>query len=110
MPLERVDIQDLRDEYVICRTLGHSWDDHPEPEFSPEMWRLSLGALALRCTRCHAERYDYIGPGMDIQYRRYVYPLAYHSIVGEGKRPNLRGEMVRRKLLVHIPSKRRNGK
>ena len=98
---EQVSISDLKDEYVLCRTLGHSWDEMPNPEFSPEQFRTSAGAMALRCVRCTGERYDYIGKDMTVVYRRYIMPPHYNTIAGEGKRPNLRAEMFRRTLMVH---------
>jgi hypothetical protein len=110
MALDRVEIQELLDEYVVCRTLGHAWDELPDADFSPELFRTSAGALALRCQRCHTLRYDYIGKAMDVVSRRYVYPNRYTTIPGEGTRPNLRGELFRRSLLIHRYRDRRNGK
>jgi hypothetical protein len=101
MPADRVSITELRDEYVICRALGHAWDENPTAEPDSEWAPFSDGFIALRCTRCLAERLDYIGHDLAIAYRRYVYPPRYKSIPGEGTRPNLRGEMFRRSLLVH---------
>ena len=98
--IERVDITELQDEYVICRTLGHSWDDFPNGEVDSVMFKQSRGVLCLRCTRCFAERYDYINVSMEVFHRYYRYPQRYNTIVGQGKRPNLRGEMFRRSLLV----------
>lgn len=97
---ERVSITELRDEFVICRTLGHSWDEHPGAEFSELELRVAAGALALRCTRCTTVRLDYIAKDMTVYYRKYTYPDQYTSIPGEGTRPNLRGEMFRRSLLI----------
>jgi hypothetical protein len=107
--VERMEIKDLLDAYVICRTLGHSWDEHPNPEYSEALFRTSQGALALRCSRCLAERYDYIDKRMDVAARQYKYPPHYTTIPGEGTRPNLRGEMFRRSLLFQS-YKRRNGR
>lgn len=101
MAKELMSISDLRDEYVLCRALGHSWDEYPGAEFSPSMWRASIGgALALRCTRCTAVRFDYIGADMKVFHRHYQYPEHYTTIPGEGTRPNLRGEMLKRSLLI----------
>jgi hypothetical protein len=110
MALAQVRIDELLDEYVLCRTLGHSWDELPDPEFSTSLYRSSTGALALRCTRCRAERYDYIANDMTVASRQYRYPPQYNTIPGQGSRPNLRGEMFRRSLLVHRYRQRRNGK
>lgn len=97
---ERVSISELKDAYVICRALGHSWDDWPQGEVDRTMLHLFQGALVLRCTRCTTERYDYIGKDMRVAQRTYKYPPMYKSIPGEGTRPNLRGEMFRRSLLI----------
>ena len=104
---EQTAIIDLRDEYVLCRTLGHAWDDHPSPEIDSVLWKHAKAALFLRCTRCTTERFDYISNGFDVEHRYYRYPKHYKGVVGEGSRPNLRGEMFRRSLLLR---KHRNGK
>jgi hypothetical protein len=100
--IERVRPDELADQFVLCRTLGHAWDELPNAEFSAALWRTSAGALALRCARCYTERFDYIGKDMAVASRRYVYPKGYQGVEGEGRgRPNLRGELFRRSLLVH---------
>ena len=106
---ERVQIADLRDEYVVCRTLGHSWDDNPTAEVDSEWSSFAVGFLALRCTRCTTERLDFIGHDLGVAYRRYRYPTLYQSVPGEGTRPNLRGELLRRSILIHGAAARRNG-
>lgn len=98
---ERTSIDELRDEYVICRTLGHSWDDFPNAESNSEWASYATAWLALRCTRCHTERFDYIGKDMEVAYRTYTYPDKYKGIPGEGTRPNLRGELLKRSILIH---------
>jgi hypothetical protein len=98
--IDRIHIEELADAFVICRGLGHSWDDNPGAEIDSDLWRISTGALALRCTRCGAERFDYINSEMSVFQRYYRYPPRYTTVVGEGKRPNLRGEMLRRSLLI----------
>lgn len=109
--IERVEISELRSEFLLCRTFGHSWDQIPDAEFNLDWWIISTGVIALRCTRCTCERYDYIGNDMAVAYRHYKYPDRYNTITGEGTRPNMRGEMFRRKLIVQPYTKRRrNGK
>ena len=98
--LERVTIEELRNEYVVCRTVGHAWDELLDAEFSRALFRSSTGAMALRCGRCLTERYDYIGSDMQVVSRQYRYPRHYNTIPGQGTRPNLRGELFRRSLLV----------
>jgi hypothetical protein len=95
MAVERVDIRELEDNYVICRTLGHAWDDFPNGEVRSELFRAARGTLVLRCARCLMERYDYIANDMTVFQRYYRIPRGYNTIVGQGKRPNLRGELLR---------------
>lgn len=105
---ELVDIQDLQDAYVICRAIGHAWDDNPTAQVDSDLYRASRGVLALRCTRCTTERFDYVNQLFEVATRYYRYPDQYRSIPGQGSRPNLRGELLRRSLLIR--SARRNGK
>jgi hypothetical protein len=37
---------------------------------------------------------------MRVFHRYYRYPRLYNTIVGQGSRPNLRGELIRRSLLI----------
>jgi|SRR5215469_10024786 len=106
---EYMEINNLRDEYVICRAIGHSWDENPNGEVDSELFRMGAGAICLRCTRCTTERFDYIGLDMSVIYRYYRYPDKYTTIPGEGSRPNLRGEMFSRSLLVKKYTGRRRG-
>jgi hypothetical protein len=109
MPAERIAISDLRNEYLLCRALGHAWEEIPNAEFSPELWRTSSAALAVRCVRCTTERHDYLDKQFDVSSRQYKYPPMYMGIVGEGKRPNVRGELLSRSLLLHRYAERANG-
>jgi hypothetical protein len=107
--VERVAIQDLQDAYVLCRALGHAWDDNPTAQVDSQLYRASRGVLTLRCTRCTTERFDYINQMFEVATRYYRYPDHYKSIPGEGTRPNLRAELLRRSLLIRS-ARRRNGK
>jgi hypothetical protein len=83
------------------RLLRHSWDDHPDPHWSPFLFRTATGALALRCTRCGKERYDYFGKGMELTSRRYITPTDYPRMSREDSRPfSLRAELLSRSFLV----------
>ena len=95
-----MDVADLTDAYVICRTLGHSWDDNPTAAVDSDLFRAAHAMLALRCTRCATERFDYIDRAMAVFKRYYRYPARYKTIPGQGTRPNLRAELVSRSLLV----------
>ena len=105
---EPVQIEELLDQYVLCRTLGHNWDENPNPEWNMDMWAASFGAAALRCIRCNTHRYDYIDAEFRVFTRRYAYPPRYKTIPGMGTRPNLRAELIRRGLLIRrfVPAKR----
>jgi hypothetical protein len=104
----KLDITELQDSYILCRTLGHAWEDFPNGEPHSDWARSAQGILMLRCTRCTTQRFDYFGRHNEIIYRNYVYPEQYASIPGQGTRPNLRGELFRRSLLIHHAQKRRN--
>ena len=95
-----VDIRELRDEFVVCRTIGHSWDDNISGEVDGPLARSATAVLALRCVRCTTERFDYIDNEMAVFQRYYRYPPQYASIPGQGTRPNLRGELLRRSVLI----------
>ena len=96
LSLANVDNVALKD-----RLLRHAWDDHPDPQFSPFLFRTAAGALALRCTRCHMERYDYFGKGMELTSRRYVKPKDYPKMNREDARAvNVRAELLSRSVLI----------
>jgi hypothetical protein len=103
----RMEISDLQDTYVICRTIGHSWDDNPTAEVNSDLFRAAQACLALRCTRCTTERFDYIGNDMKVFQRYYRYPEQYTTIssFGEPMRPKMRAEMINRSLLVRRRTK-----
>lgn len=71
-------IEDLDFKMVMCKTIGHAWD-----EFTPLMKRSQMGyRLSLLCVRCTTERHDIVSivDGRLIQREyRYVegYKLAY---------------------------------
>lgn len=106
---ELMTIEELSDTYLLCRSLGHAWDELPNPEFSPTMFRLHQHAIGLRCIRCLTERYDYIGQDMKVALRHYKYPAHYRTIPGQSTRPNVRGEMLRRSLLIRTYGNNREG-
>lgn len=98
----------LRDEYLLCRTLGHAWDDNPTAEVDSDLFRASSGCLALRCARCHTERFDYLDNTMGLFARYYRYPVDYQGLRGEDRlAPALRAEMFSRSLLIRRAQGRR---
>lgn len=65
-----------REEFVRCRSLGHSWDDYNPPKLRP----LHGFILAFRCTRCTTERHDAIDRRSgELTGRRYLYPDGYKT-------------------------------
>jgi hypothetical protein len=104
-----VRVRDLHDAYLVCRAIGHSWDDNPHGEVDSEFFRMCKGVLMLRCTRCTTERYDYIDYSNEVFQRYYKYPQDYRRVEPGTHRPDLRGEMMRRSLLIEA-RRRRNGK
>lgn len=107
--MELMRIEDLSDDYLKCRAMRHAWDSHPEPNFSPDLFRSAVFAIALRCTRCHTERYFYFDNSLEVFAKRYVYPPQYKTIPGSTQGHMVLDELVRRSLLVER-YKRRNGK
>ena len=103
---ELIEVHDLSDKYLLCRTLGHTWDKNPNPDHlaRDKAW---VAAIYLRCTRCRMERYDYIDRTMNVHYRRYIPPKGYGQLKPGYKKPELRAEMFGRSLLVN---KLRNGR
>lgn len=107
--MEKMNITDLADQYLLCRTLGHSWDDNPTAEVDSELFKASRGVLCLRCVRCTTERFDYIGNDMLVFQRYYRYPEKYTTIPGMANRPNLREELLSRHLMIRA-YRQRNSK
>jgi hypothetical protein len=96
-----VDVADLRDEYVICRTIGHRWDDHPSPELDSQMWAMSAAALALRCSRCTTERFDFYLADLTVYHRYYRYPPGYRTTRGSNvSRVAMREVLYERDILL----------
>jgi hypothetical protein len=102
---ELIEVHDLTDKFLLCRTLGHSWDENPNPAHPGTGDKSWVGALYLRCTRCRCERYDYINNQMEVHKRYYRYPKGYGRLASGTTRPNLRAEIFSRSLLIS----RRNG-
>jgi hypothetical protein len=86
----------LRTAYVKCRSWGHAWSSFiPTLEQRREMWG---DVYALRCERCHTERFDTINSLGQLDGRRYVYPYGYAT--AKDDRPSaeqLRLELIERK-------------
>lgn len=93
-------IVDLYDDFLVCRTIGHSWDDNPGASFVT----IFNWALPLRCTRCSSERIDYLNLAGEVMSRRYIYPDGY-KVAGTRQgdrvgRLQARQEMMRRRIIA----------
>jgi hypothetical protein len=101
VPVERVDIQELTDAYLKCRAYGHDWDDFPAMEVDSFRFTVASYVEGLQCTRCHTERIMYFDHNMHRMGSPYYRkPPRYNTIVGQGTRPNVRFEMLKRGLIV----------
>lgn len=100
---DAVEFEVLRDEYLFCRTVGHSWeevasDDLPKPDYG---WRFSL-----QCTRCLTRRNDIIDPRLgDGIGRNYQYPDHYR-LDEKATRSEMRMEWARRRDYDFIKTNR----
>lgn len=70
---ERLPYVDVnRQQFIRCRTLGHSWIDYDSN------WKPMFGMpLTLRCERCGMERRDTIDMGGNLNGRHYTRPEGY---------------------------------
>lgn len=107
LPNRYVELDELQDEYLICRTVGHSWDDNISGQVDGALARSAAAVLALRCVRCNTERFDYVDIDMLVFARYYRYPPRYRLARGQGKKPSLRGELLRRSVLIRRAGNRR---
>lgn len=77
------------DDFTMCRTIGHAWDNfYPNLEPPSMGWRFSL-----RCARCTSERHDIVGPRDGAVWaRQYAWPDGYRLQRGVERptRPDLR--------------------
>lgn len=89
---------DIDDRSVMCRTVGHAWEEYTDVELdAPKAgwWRLSLG-----CTRCTTRRHDLVNKRTGVlEGRRYIYSDGYRRQRGAPRlfREELRAELWRRR-------------
>lgn len=67
-------LDNLQDEYVRCRKLGHAWEEIGWQKMGAR--RVHHG-LVIRCTRCATERFDIYDTVGWLDDRRYRYPEGY---------------------------------
>lgn len=69
--------EDLRDDFMLCRTLRHAWEEVVEdtlerPQVQGDWW------WVLRCSRCQTKRIILVDVfGNYVRLPRYVYPDGY---------------------------------
>lgn len=71
------ELNELNDDFLKCRTYGHSWDQIPSTLADPEYQRMYAWYDILRCVTCGTERYDGVLPSGEVDTRAYKYPDGY---------------------------------
>ena len=94
----------LKDEFVQCRTLGHSWEPIPYDGEGLSFYRTSQSVVNLlfRCTLCRMKRYETWSKvtGDLVDNRKYVQPDGYALTKrANATRKNMRKESLQRGLL-----------
>jgi hypothetical protein len=112
MTLTYTDLGDLSKDVLTCKAVhSHAWEDNPHFELAHPRVRPAYAILALRCTRCGRERFDFLSRNGTRNGRPYYRnPVNYpktHRYSGQ----ELMAELLSRQLLVHnLGKSRRNGK
>lgn len=89
------DIGDLPDQFLKCRTFGHSWDEIPETLADEAYMQLFRWYMVARCVSCGTERYEGIQADGRVGQRSYKYPDRY-SLSFTLKRQDARLEYLTR--------------
>jgi len=105
---EYVTVEELKDAFVTCKTIGHSWDKNLNGQVDSSLFRTSIGCMMLRCTRCTTERFDYIAKDFTVWKRYYRYPKKYTTVPKQATRVVLRAEMFHRSILIERRNERRS--
>lgn len=64
-------------KYSRCRTVGHSWDEVPDPGGDYGQYRVWQYRMVLHCEHCGTYRFDGIDAYGDVGQRWYEYPEDY---------------------------------
>lgn len=100
--VDYTDLEDLADNILICRAMWqHPWSKNPTPR--PPRGPVALMAsyiIAVRCTRCRRERYEYLdSKGVRLGKPYYRDPKGYPKM-RRTDGDHLRAELIRRSLWV----------
>jgi hypothetical protein len=88
----------LKDKFLKCLMLGHSWGDAPIMEMVLENG-LTAWKQDLRCTSCGCLRHDTLEPKtFDLWRRHYDYPVGY-GVIEPYTRADLRAERATRTIV-----------
>lgn len=82
---------EIADAAIICRALGHGWDEGTSIESALRGPGIKQ---SYRCVRCLSERHDAISRNGELEQRRYIYLAGYK--IAKLYRPELR--LLMRKL------------
>ncbi|NNC41943.1 MAG: hypothetical protein HKO03_01730 [Acidimicrobiia bacterium] len=86
MKKDQAFVKKLDQDYLMCRTLRHSWDqeyfgiagDHVMDARLASRFAPGVIVRILRCSRCECERFDfYRRREFRAFYHRYIHPEAY---------------------------------
>lgn len=81
MPTYLTVTAEQEENFIVCRTLGHAWDEISDPGGWSPMQRVWKWRICLRCVRCGCERYDGINVNGEVGSREYRYPINYKYAV-----------------------------
>lgn len=91
-------VRNITDTHLVCRTVGHSWDDNPAGEIKT----IFSWYIALRCTRCTTERFDFLNNAGEVMRRQYRYADGYRRSRDDKSptRLQVRVELMRRRIFA----------
>ncbi len=105
--LDALTYEDLRDNYLFCRAVGHAWQE-AKPKGLPELE--SGWYFVLKCSSCKTRRIDVIGNIIgansgEMQRRKYDYPTGYR-LSEKATRSQIREEIGKRRKYNFIEESR----
>lgn len=106
-PKVKVHIEDLKDEYLDCRDLRHSWQRSSRHDLlitRNASKKVIEFTRVITCSRCGTERHTTLSvPNMAIARSRYVYPVGY-LLLGSKTDPSMKVDAsgVRREVFSRV--------